>query len=160
MSKSLKSIPPLIQEHLNTVGGYDDPCFILINAEKDITPFISAIDAAIDSEIEPDDIEYKRSVKATDNLYFILLYSEHEELLNMANKVLNVMSESEVVTHISVFRHNCLGEANETFLWSSLLLDETREEFGVNSGFKINDPQNMDTWPGLEKYRTAAWPQE
>lgn len=160
MSKPLKSIPPLIQEHLNTVGGYDDPCFILISAEKDITPFISAIDAAIDSEIEPSDIKYKRSVKATDNLYFILLYSEHEELLKMANKVLNVMSESEVVTHISVFRHNCLGESNRTFLWSSLLLDETREEFGANSGFKINDPQNMDTWPGLEKYRTAAWPQE
>ncbi|WP_375320655.1 hypothetical protein [Aliivibrio logei] len=148
MSQLFENIPSQVSKYLKGMGSYDDPCFMLICVEKEITPFIEMIETEVDSE-KPYD---KTSIQITENLYFISLDCTHETMSNILAKLHKSMGESNINPHISVFRHNCLGEAEETFSWCGMLLNEVKEEFGDNGGYKVNDFQDRKNWPGIKKY--------
>ncbi|MCD9526538.1 hypothetical protein [Photobacterium carnosum] len=148
MSQLLKNIPSEVSKYLKSMDSYDDPCFMLINLEKDITPFIDMIETEVDSE-KPYD---KTSIQLTEKLYFISLDCTYETMFNILAKLRKGMNKLNMNIHISVFRHNCLGEPEQTFLWCGMLLNEVKEEFGGNSGHKVNDFQDRQNWPGIKKY--------
>lgn len=156
MFDSIKNKPQPIQKYLKTVGGYDAPLLMLISIEDGVAPYADRIFAGLNSVMDPDDVddvEAESRVVATETLYFVADYSEHDIVLKMLDKIKSMMDEENRTVHISAFRHNCLGDIEETYSWACLLLEETKQEFGDKSGYKINDFENIDTWPGLEKYR-------
>lgn len=148
MSPLSKSIPSQVSKYLKNMDSYDDPCFMLISVEKDIAPLVEMIETEVDSEEHYD----KTSIQITENLYFLSLDCTHEIMSNILTKLHKSMGELNINPHISVFRHNCLGEPEETFLWCEMLLNEVKEEFGDNGGHKVNDFQDRENWPGIKKY--------
>ena len=148
MNKLFKEIPPSIEKYLVSMDDYDDPCFLLIQTEQDITQFIKTITSVIDAEVTYS----KVSIQVSESVHFFSLDCTHDVIANIVRKVHEVLGASNISFYQSVFRHNCLGEPEETFLWCCQLLSEVRDEFTDNSGYRINDFQDRVNWPGIQKY--------
>ncbi|WP_172562549.1 hypothetical protein [Vibrio furnissii] len=148
MNKLFKEIPLSIQEYLEQMDDYDDPCFMLIHTEQNIAPFINTINSVIDTE----KTYSKVSIQASDYVSFYSLDCTHEVIERIVKKIHETLVGLNINIYQSAFRHNCLGEPKETFLWCCQLLGEAREEFSDNGGYKVNDFQDREKWPGIQKY--------
>lgn len=151
MSKLLKEIPDSIGQYLQSMDDYDDPCFVLVHVEQDIGSLLGAIESVVDAEKTYE----KTSIPISNNLYFMSIDCTHNTMLSIIEKIHASMIDSNVITHTSVFRHNCLGNPKNTFSWCCLLLDEVRDTFTNGCGYKINDFKDRDNWPGIGKYLEA-----
>ncbi len=149
MREIFKEIPNPIKTYLKSMDDYDDPCFLLINTDQNIAPLINAIDSVIDSE----EIYSKESIAISDKLHFFSLDGNDETITHIVTKVHDTLGSLNIQLYQSAFRHNCLGEPEETFKWCCELLAEVGDEFSGNSGYKINDFKDRDNWPGIEKYK-------
>ncbi len=148
MNKLLKEVPVAIRKYLHGMDDYDDPCFILIHTEQNIEPLLSVIELVVDDESPYS----KASIKISETMHFLSVDCEHETVSNALQKIDEVMSDLNIIVYQSAFRHNCLGTPEKTFSWCCQLLDEVREEFAGNNGYKVNDFQDRGNWPGIEKY--------
>lgn len=144
----LKEIPESVCNYFKGMDSYDDPCFMLISTDKSMTPLMDKIDSIVGSNKSSENI----SILINDTLYFASLDCSNKKIHSIISKVQKGMRKVDVNTHISAFRHNCLGEPEKTFLWCGMLLDEVFDEYGSESGYKINDFQDRNNWPGIDKY--------
>lgn len=128
--------------YLEELDQYEQPHFVLIrtSAVDEIKAIILEGVAEIDKFDLYDDLcVFCGEYDAEDMEDFISQY------------VMTQLKEQKLQAHIAVFRHNCLGEAYETFSWAMQLLSKVQAQSPNESGFAINDFQGED-WPGLSEY--------
>jgi len=146
---SLK-ISSALNGYLNSLDSYDDPYFMLISCEHDLvlaTKGTVEIIKTLGDEVYGCDVF---ELSASINLFSIS--GETETIQQLSSDLVAQFKAEELIVHISIFHHNCLGKPLETFKWSTQLLEQIIKESANCSGISINDFTDHQNWPGIEQY--------
>lgn len=139
-----------LDDYLSELDSYDQPYFLLLNSDADVNKVNEIAIKVIKAE---DSVSEAGSSVIDKDLLFITFESESEPTKAVVNKIISELKEQNIKVFISVFAHNCLGDAKETFKWGTQLLDEVIENADDNSSVSFNDFTDRDNWPGVSKYR-------
>jgi hypothetical protein len=140
-----------LSSYFEGLDDYDDPYFIMISCESDISLAVKSVMVAV--RAHEDDIYGCESFELNSLLTLISINCEVEVIKKLSTAILESVNSKELIVHISVFHHNSLGEPLETFKWSTQLLEEVIQESENKSAIEINDFSDRENWPGIERYR-------
>ncbi|MGI0117906.1 hypothetical protein [Zooshikella sp. RANM57] len=126
---------------------YYDPYFILISYIESTDLVFNLCSSWIRKN--EDDLYGCDWFDVKENLMFICISCERDKVNEFVYELINGMKS---ITHISVFRHNCIGKPTETFKWTTQLLEETAQDSTNKSAVGINDFTDRENWPGIERY--------
>lgn len=138
---------------LAEMGDYEQPYFTLMHC-KDVEALESILGALLD------DVEFYWAYfgcnSSCGNEFMILCTEcEVEQRAAFHDGVLQRLREENVLCHLAVFGHNCLGDAWETFSWATLLLEEAITQSPDAPHMLVNDFRDRDNWPGIRQYTNA-----
>lgn len=143
-------IPERLNNYFSSMDGYDQPYFILVNFDAESVFAEALAQEAVERE---DDVYSSGSLIIDEDLVFLAIDCEKETINAIADNLVSFFEEEDIKVWVSVFCHNCLGEALETFKWCVYQLDEALEFSKNKSTILINDFTDRGNWPGIEKYR-------
>ncbi|VFQ47120.1 hypothetical protein [Desulfoluna butyratoxydans] len=145
------TLPEDAKSYIDGLDDYDDPYFICIKVNKDEKQATGLLKKALNSKNEA---FYSVAAFAIgDGLFLLSIDAEKEDISDFANGMKITCTDHGLVAHISVFRHNCLGEAMETFKWCTQLLEEVMKGSPDASAIGVNDFTDRGNWPGIAAYQ-------
>lgn len=143
-------IPERLNNYFCSMDGYDQPYFILLNFDAE-SEF--AEELAQEAVLEEAEVYSRGSLIIDEDLVFLAIDCEKETIKAIAHNIVSFFEEEDIKVWVSVFCHNCLGEALETFKWCVYQLDEALEFSKNKSTILINDFTDKENWTGIEKYK-------
>lgn len=150
-------IPQRLENFFESLDSYASPYFMLLNFHGD-AQFVEKLaqDATLYGQEDNNNFEEKvyntGSLILSEDLVFLSMDTEAQGIKKVVNRIIEFMEDEDIKVYISVFCHNCLGDAKETFRWCTQLLDKTIENANENSAFMINDFTDKENWSGLNEY--------
>lgn len=155
MSKERLISPPVASEQIHSLlqqlGSYDDPCMLLLYANRPANWREQTLSAALESHRD----NASQIVELTDKLSFVLVFCDSFSAQVIADDILAMAKPQGVTAYLALFRHNCLGEPIETFSWLGMQLSQLGQDAQVQEleqAQAINDFQDKANWPGIEQY--------
>jgi len=136
---------------------YWDPYIVCVSLGRE-SAFLDEVSSAIFSEDGPYFDEYFHGAHfGIDRRTSILVITcEREIMHDIAQDIMSRASAEDLIIHMAVFRHNCLGDIRETLDWSTRLLAELIHASGGNSSVGFNDFTDKKNWPGISEYVGTA----
>ncbi|VVS90979.1 hypothetical protein [Desulfoluna spongiiphila] len=145
------TLPNDAKSYLQGLDDYDDPYFICVKANKDEKQATELLKEALNSKAE---IFYGVAAFAIDERLFLLaIDAETDAIFDFSHELKTTFTDHGLIAHISVFHHNCLGEAMETFKWCTQLLEKVMKESPDASAIGVNDFSGRENWPGIGEYQ-------
>ncbi len=143
----LRLLPNDIKETFKQLDSYDEPCFVFLYSNADITTQESVLTSVL-----KDIIGGEFALQALQqNVTFTTLDCDHIDARTVAESTVNKLEEQQVSAKVSVFRHNALSSHAETFDWGVQQLLSLLEQ--PQTAFAVNDFTDRRNWPGIEQYR-------
>ncbi|MFS1460931.1 hypothetical protein BCT35_16760 [Vibrio lentus] len=140
-----------LSSYIGGIDDYDDPYFVILSCESNLDLAVkSMVDVAKTYE---DDLYSCEAFELNHSLVLFSISCAMKTINAVSNRVLDSISATGLLVHISVFHHNSLGEALETFKWSTQLLEEVIQESGNKSSIGVNDFSDRENWDGIVRYR-------
>ena len=139
-----------VRQELEILDAYDDPCFLHCYSKAGA----SALETALKSAASESDLSPPSLMSLNESTHFALFYADTVDITVLADELVNGCSTANIPVKISFFRHNPIGKAEETFRWSLIQLKDLVEESNNDQSFAINDFQDRQRWPGIEKYQS------
>ncbi|MCE2570369.1 hypothetical protein [Motilimonas eburnea] len=137
-----------VQQQLAELGSYDSPCFILItsNAAQ------QSVRKALNVGASRAQIAISEPITLTKDTWLLVVNEAHTEVKILANEMLTLVKESGSLIWIGVFRHNSIGNPQQTLRWNVQQLQSLIQDNQNTSGLAINDFTDKRNWPGIEPY--------
>ncbi|WP_104041385.1 hypothetical protein [Vibrio hyugaensis] len=144
----LYQIPDAVKTVLKQFGSYDDPCLVLLycDATQDV------IDAAYQQVVEKNDCEVSNWLYLEQNIRFCHLFCDYRNANFIAHDLTDVLSHKGYVAKVSLFRHNCIGDTQDTYRWNVTQLLALLE---TSDPVAINDFCDKHQWQGINQYIEA-----
>lgn len=144
----LHPIPEAVKTVLKQFNSYDDPCLVLLycDATQDV------IDAAYQQVVEQNHCEASNWLYLEQNLRFCHLFCNYQNANFVAHDLTDILTRQGYQAKLSLFRHNCIGHAEDTYRWNVtqlLALLETTDPVA------INDFCDTHHWQGINQYVEA-----
>ena len=144
------TLPEDAKEYLENLDDYDDPYFMCVKVLKENDQMMKVVNDTLSSYGE--ELYGIEGFRLEEGLILLSIDAEKEHIQALSTDLKDNLTTHGFLTHIAVFHHNSLGEAMETFKWSTQLLEELLEASPDESAIGINDFSDRGNWPGIEKY--------
>ena len=145
------TLPEDAKSYLEGLDDYDDPYFICIKVNKDEKQAAELLKEALSSKAEA--LYSVAAFAIGEGLFLLSIDAETEDISELTHGMKTTYTNHGLMAHISVFRHNCLGEGMETFKWCTQLLEEVLKGSPDESAIGVNDFSDRDNWPGIAEYQ-------
>ena len=141
------AIPSVIQRYVLDLGSYDDPCFVFVYSKDDPVRRFNVLESLFEAELEDDFSLFRLN----DDICFASLFCDYIDMENIAENIVNTFDQQDIMVNVSVFRHNPIGVAKDTFYWGIKQL-ESLVASKESPSFMINDFTDTKNWPGIAQY--------
>ncbi|TEW52338.1 hypothetical protein [Psychromonas algicola] len=141
------SIPSVIQRYVLDLDSYDDPCFVFVYSKGDPVRRFNVLESLFETELEDDFSLFKLN----DDICFASLFCDYIDMENIAENIVNTFKQQDIMVNVSVFRHNPIGVAKDTFYWGIKQLESLAADKN-SASFMINDFTDTKNWPGIAQY--------
>ncbi|WP_420590670.1 hypothetical protein [Bacterioplanoides sp.] len=140
-----------LQQQVSQLGDYDDPCFVSVCTSLDSDAFGGILDqCSYDADLELEDFMTIESETEQDRLFYFSLDGDYGDIGIFAEALAAQLEAYK--GYVSVFRHNPIGEPQETLFWCWVQLQRLIESPADASRVAINDFTDRQRWPGLSGY--------
>ncbi|WP_417762798.1 hypothetical protein [Shewanella sp.] len=137
-----------VQQTLQTLDSYDDPCFVVMDCGKlpptDLHEFLTE---QLSIELYTSDWQIING-----RLLFVYIDMDKDDALILVDELTAHLAEQQALeTKVSVFRHNPIGNAADTLIMTIMQLDELLQN--AEQSVALNDYKDRRNWPGIDNYR-------
>jgi hypothetical protein len=140
-----------LQQEVSQLDDYDDPCFISVYTSLDSDAFSDTLGRCCDDVgLELDDFITLESEGEADRLFYFSLSGDYRDIGLFADALASDLQAHN--GYVSVFRHNPIGEPQQTLLWCWVQLQRLVELPSPDARVAINDFTDRQRWPGLNGY--------
>lgn len=144
----LHQVPEAVKTVLKQFNSYDDPCLVLLYC--DATQEV--VDAAYQQVVEQNHCEASNWLYLQPNLRFCHLFCNYQNANFVAHDLTDILTQQGYQAKVSLFRHNCMGEAEDTYRWNVTQLLALLE---TSDPVAINDFCDTRHWQGISQYVDA-----
>lgn len=137
-----------VQQTLQELDSYDDPCFVVMDCGKlaptDIHAFLTE---ALSIELDTSDWQIING-----RLLFVYIDMDKDDALILVDELAAHLAEQQALeTKVSIFRHNPIGAVAETLIMTIMQLDDLLQN--AEQTVALNDYKDRRNWPGIDRHR-------
>ncbi|GLT16602.1 hypothetical protein GCM10007938_03780 [Vibrio zhanjiangensis] len=144
----LSQIPDTVKAVLKQFSSYDDPCLVLLHCSATQ----EVVEATYQQVVETNDCEASKLLCLEQNIRFCHLFCDYRNANFIAHDLTDTLNQQGYAAKISLFRHNCITDVQDTYRWNVTQLLALLES---SDPVAINDFCDKHNWQGISQYLEA-----
>ncbi|ERB64204.1 hypothetical protein G3U99_25490 (plasmid) [Vibrio coralliilyticus OCN008] len=147
-ASSLHQIPEAVTTVLNQFTSYDEPCLVLLYSDAPQ----EVVDAAFEQVLEQNRCEASNWLVLETHVRFCHMFCNYQNANFFAFDLTDILQQQGYQAKVSLFRHHCLGQPEDTYRWNITQLLALLE---TDDPVAINDFCDTRHWQGISQYVDA-----
>ncbi|MBN3573029.1 hypothetical protein [Vibrio neptunius] len=148
ITPQIQQAPEAVKTVLKQFNSYDEPCLVLLycDAEQEV------VNAAFKQVLEQNRCEASNWISLEKHLRFCHLFCNYQNANFFAFDLTDILSQQGYQAKVSLFRHHCLCQPEDTYRWNVTQLLDLLE---TDDLVAINDFCDTRHWQGISQYIDA-----